>query len=214
MADQPHIVLIHGLWYGHWFTMPMARKLKRRGYQVSFFRYPTVAKGIDDNAADLIRFIDELTPKAEHIVAHSLGGLVTMTALSTRPDLVPGRVVFLGSPLNGSKVARTIRHWPGGRWMLGEAADPLTQGIDAPPTLEGMPSIGMIAGVMRFGLGLFAGAAAAEGDGTVELIETRMPGLADHVTVSTSHTGLLLSSDVANQADHFLREGRFSPAKE
>jgi len=40
--------------------------------------------------------------------------------------------------------------------------------------------------------------------------ETRLPGLCDHCVLETSHTGLLVSADVARQVATFLREGRFA----
>ena len=46
-------------------------------------------------------------------------------------------------------------------------------------------------------------------DGTVGLDETRLPGLADHCIVHSSHTGLVFSRDAAAQAAHFLRHGGF-----
>jgi hypothetical protein len=69
--------------------------------------------------------------------------------------------------------------------------------------------VGMIAGCVPRGLGgLFAGF-RGDHDGTVAVAETRVPGLADHVVVRASHSGLLFSDAVARQAAHFLRHGRF-----
>ena len=39
--------------------------------------------------------------------------------------------------------------------------------------------------------------------------ETRLPSAKNHIVVETSHTGLLLSAQVAEQSAHFLRDGRF-----
>jgi len=47
-------------------------------------------------------------------------------------------------------------------------------------------------------------------DGTVSIAETQLPGLADHVVVDASHSGLLLSHVAADQAVAFLRTGRFT----
>ena len=46
-------------------------------------------------------------------------------------------------------------------------------------------------------------------DGTVAVEETRLPGIADHRTITTSHSGLLFSSEVADLTASFLRGGRF-----
>jgi hypothetical protein len=47
-------------------------------------------------------------------------------------------------------------------------------------------------------------------DGTVTVAETRVAGVVDHLEVRTSHTGLIYSRVVAQQAAAFLREGRFT----
>ena len=40
--------------------------------------------------------------------------------------------------------------------------------------------------------------------------ETRLPGLADHVVIDASHSGLLVSAEAARLAVGFLRDGRFA----
>jgi hypothetical protein len=55
---------------------------------------------------------------------------------------------------------------------------------------------------------LFAGF-DGEHDGTVAIVETQLPGLADHVVVDASHSGLLFSAEAAEQATAFLRVGHF-----
>ncbi len=62
---------------------------------------------------------------------------------------------------------------------------------------------------MPFGLGFALGSLTAPHDGTVAVAETRLPGIADHRTVSASHTGMLLSSEVADLVVEFLRSGSF-----
>ena len=69
----------------------------------------------------------------------------------------------------------------------------------------------MIAGRVPIGLGAMLAQMDGEHDGTVAVAETQLPGLADHCVVETSHTGLLLSSDAAQQVVHFLQHGRFAP---
>jgi hypothetical protein len=59
------------------------------------------------------------------------------------------------------------------------------------------------------GLGGFVAHFDGEHDGTVALAETRLPGLADHVVVRASHSGLLFSDPAVRQAAAFLRVGRF-----
>ena len=46
-------------------------------------------------------------------------------------------------------------------------------------------------------------------DGTVLVEETRLPGAKDHLVVATTHTGLLVSAEVAKQTRYFLEHGMF-----
>ena len=68
----------------------------------------------------------------------------------------------------------------------------------------------VIAGDRAKGLGgLFATLDGAS-DGTVAVAETRLEGLTDHCVLPASHSGLVLSAEVAAHTARFLREGRFA----
>jgi hypothetical protein len=67
----------------------------------------------------------------------------------------------------------------------------------------------MVAGSRPLGLGQFLGHFDGPSDGTVAVAETRLDGLADHVVVPASHTGLVFSAQAARQAIAFLGTGRF-----
>jgi hypothetical protein len=42
--------------------------------------------------------------------------------------------------------------------------------------------------------------------------ETRPPGIADHIVMRTSHSGMAVSPSVSRQICHFLQHGRFAHA--
>jgi hypothetical protein len=114
--------------------------------------------------------------------------------------------LLLGTPLAGSRVARRIANWPGGKLLLGHSGDLLADGADAPdPTW----TCGMIAGTRGIGLGRLSGVRLGPGDGTVALEETRHPMVSERLELPVSHTGLLVSRTVAEQAAHFLAKGHF-----
>ena len=69
----------------------------------------------------------------------------------------------------------------------------------------------MIAGTKPVGLGGLVAGLAEPHDGTVAVSETRLDGLADHVELYVSHTGLVFSSRAAELTTQFLRHGRFAP---
>lgn len=205
----PGVVLVHGLWFGPWSLTLLARRLRRAGFHTRSFRYRTTRQSLDRHAADLRAFIGGVRERPLHIVAHSLGGLLTLEMLAHAEGLEAARVVLLGSPLGRSAVAHKAGRVPGGRQLIGAARDALLN--DHGPLAVPNP-VGMIAGTRGIGLDLLLGGTGGPGDGTVALAETRAEGLADRLELPVTHTGMLFSRAVAAQTVQFLRSGRFSPS--
>jgi pimeloyl-ACP methyl ester carboxylesterase len=141
-----------------------------------------------------------------HVLAHSLGGLVTLRALQLHPEVPVHRVVCLGSPLCGSAAATGLSRRALTAASLGRSADLLQRGCGR---WEGAAEIGVIAGNRPLGLGRYFGRLEGPSDGTVAVAETRLAGLADHIVIPASHTGLLFSAEAARQATAFLQHGQF-----
>lgn len=205
MAERP-VVLVHGLWLGAWSMTLIARRLKKRGFQCRSIDYSGVRRPLEANAGELAKFASGISSEGVDFLAHSLGGLVTLTALQQLSGW-QGRVVLLGTPIAACTVADQFRRWPLAPRMLGCAADPLCQTTAA--AFDDW-EIGMIAGNRRIGLGLLAGGHRRPGDGTVAIAETQDDFLTDHRVLPESHTSLLLSRRVVAAAAHFLAHGRFS----
>ena len=93
--------------------------------------------------------------------------------------------------------------------MLGRSAALLGQGFER---WDGPHEVGMIAGRLPIGLGFVFGGFSGPHDGTVSVEETRLPGLTDHVVIAAAHTGLAWSTEAAQHAIAFLREGHFPSA--
>ena len=117
-----------------------------------------------------------------------------------------GRVVLLGSPLNGSAVARRMMGNNLLKPWVGRAAELLDAGLE---NLPGDREIAAIAGTSSLGVGRLFADLDKPHDGTVAVAETKAPGLADHLELPVSHSGLVLSRKVADAVDCFLRRGRF-----
>lgn len=199
------VILLHGLWMAGITMWPLARRLREEGFQPEILGYSTIRRS---PRAAMGALLERLRAGgAAHVVGHSMGGLVTLHALRAEPDAPVGRVVCLGSPLCGSAAAGELAGFRLSGLYFGRSRKILLEGCDSwPERFE----VGMIAGSAPYGLGRFFGRFQGEHDGTVAVAETRAPGLADHRVVRTSHMGLLLSREVAVQAIHFLRGGRFS----
>jgi len=193
----------------------LARRLRRSGYSLRCFRYRSTAATLASSAIELARFVQGSEANSVHYVGHSLGGLVILQMLSTESMMPPGRVVLLGTPLQGSEVVRKLVRFPRAHALLGQAADSLTRGL-SPGFSHGLRDgadvreIGMIAGTRPFGLGRLLGQSAEDTDGTVALAETEAPCVSSRIALPVSHSGLLYSAEVARQVCTFLESGCFS----
>lgn len=200
MPDR--VLLLHGLWMPRASMRWHARRLRAAGYQPHLFGYASVAGGPEAALPALLRELQQPTD----ILAHSLGGVLAVHALQQYPDLPVRRIVCLGSPLCGSAAAGGMARTALGKRLLGRSAGLLGTGCEP---WRGAADVGMVAGNAPLGLGQVFGRFGGGSDGTVAIAETRLDGLADHVVLPLSHSGLLFSREAAVQARFFLRHGRF-----
>jgi pimeloyl-ACP methyl ester carboxylesterase len=206
------VVYVHGLWLtgleGRLLRRRLARELKADTYG---FTYRSVRESVSANAAGLARFLSNISADHLHVIAHSLGGLVTLKAFETSDEAAwpPGRLVLLGSPLQGSLTAQRVAALPFGRRILGRGV--CEELLVAPERRwSGSRELGVIGGDLSVGLGRLVGSHDAPSDGTVFLSETAVQGANDRMVLRVSHTGLPFSSEVARQAAAFMRSGRFT----
>jgi pimeloyl-ACP methyl ester carboxylesterase len=199
------VVLLHGLWLRGMAMGHFARSLGEAGFDAHTFDYASVEGGTDATLERLHARVRALGDGV-HLVGHSLGGLLAVTAAQRDPQLTRGRIVCLGSPLLGSAAARSLRHFPGGAALLGHSAALLQRGIER---WDGSQQIGVIAGRLPLGLGMLLGRLDGPHDGTVAVAETRLPGIVDHRVIAAAHTGLPFSDEAARLTVAFLRNGRF-----
>lgn len=201
------VVLVHGLWVSSWSMGVLARHLREAGFRTRRFKYSTTKQDLEQQVEGLYEFALGEDGTLPNFVCHSMGGLVTLQMLQAHPSTPSGRVVLMGSPLQGSSVAKRISKWPGGHAMLGAAESTLASGVRGWPENR---EIGMIAGVRTFGLGILAGGARDRGDGTVMPEESRHEALNDHIDLPVTHTSMLFSRKVSTHAAEFLRQGHFT----
>lgn len=206
------VVYVHGLWLtgieGGFLRQRLGGDLNAVTYA---FRYPSVRADITANARALAVFLANLRADTLHLVGHSLGGLVIrrLFELGEGERLPPGRLVFLGSPLNGSRAALNLARLPFGKLLVGrgvheELLTPRERRWD------GKRDLGVIAGNLSVGLGRIVGISGAPSDGTIFVEETRLAGITDHLVVPVSHIGLPYSKLVAKSVAVFLSRGMFA----
>ena len=202
------VILVHGLWMTGLVMQPLARRLRRAGFQPQLFNYRSVRKTIHANAHQLVQAVHQQAGTRVHLVGHSLGGLVILQALQDVPGLIEGRIVLRGSPVNGSRVARRLYRRQLSRWLVGRGAEGrLAWGGGG---WHGRQQLGIIAGTRAVGVGQALGGLNGANDGTVTVAETRLQGCTDTLLVDTTHTGLVVSHDVAQAIGRFLRSGHFT----
>lgn len=201
------VVLVHGIWMNGLEFWRLRRSLERAGYECHIFKYHVWGKTPADTAIRLHDFVVSIDAPVVHFVGHSLGGIVLMHLFDQFPFAIKGRIVLLASPVNGSVVAKRLAYFPLTRWVLGQS---FKNGLDGNvPEWQGWQDIGTIAGTMPLGIGLLLGGPALPHDGTVAVEETRLKGITDSIIMPVSHTGILISVDVAAQVIVFLRTGKF-----
>ncbi len=186
----------------------LRNRLAEAGFEPSVFRYPSTQADIGEAALSLAAHMRGFGDGPVHLVGHSLGGLVILEAFGAPGELPQGRVVLLGSPVQGSRAARAVAAWSLGPHLLGRlAAAELTR--REPRTWRGERELGIIAGSRSAGMGRLFANLPAPNDGTVSVDETRITGAKEHIVHDVSHTGMLMSTVVADSLVKFLNSGSF-----
>jgi pimeloyl-ACP methyl ester carboxylesterase len=203
------VVLLHGFGGNRLWMRYLASSLRGQGYDVRVWGYPSLTFPIDRIGERFARYLEEVacspaedsdasfpgsdSPRALHIVAHSMGNLVTREAL-TRVQVPVRRMVMLAPPNGGSFAADTFAPWVGAILkplrQMRTCAESYVHSLAYPDETE----IGVI---------------AASYDYVVAHRSSTAPTMVDRVIVQNTHTGMLFSPETARQVATFLRDGRF-----
>lgn len=211
MDSRESVVLVNGLWLADPALWLLARRLRRAGFRVHTFSYPSVRQDLRTNAAHLHEFLARIPDATVHLVGYSLGGLIIRALFHLQPQQRPGRIVLLGSPQTGNRAAQSLTRTRLGRTVLGQSMAELIAGT---PQHWRWPAreTGVIAGSRSVGLGRLVAPLAIPNDGTVAVEETVVPGVHAQLVLPVAHFALLLSPAVARQVIEFLSNGVFAPS--
>ena len=108
--ESNKVVLVHGIFQNGYSFIPMKKKLEKQGYEciIPKLKPADARSGLETLAAQLQRDIEQKWGKDAnfHIVAHSMGGLVSRYYLQELGGYEHCRtLVTLGTPHNGTKTA-------------------------------------------------------------------------------------------------------------
>jgi pimeloyl-ACP methyl ester carboxylesterase len=206
-ASPPSVLVVHGLWMNGLETHWLRQRLAARGFDARAFSYHSLHADLPEVVAALEAQVRALPPPV-HLVGHSLGGVMLLALFERVTDLPEGRVVLLGSPVNGSCAATAVSRWPIGPAVLGRLA--LQELVGERRRCWTQPrDLGVIAGCTSAGMGRFVSNLPEPNDGTVAVDETRISGMTEHLVLPVTHTGMMLSSEVADRTARFLTGGQF-----
>ena len=216
------VIVAHGLFFVPFQFSLVLKTLRRAGFDASLVRYASNRQPAAASVREVGAFLDRMQRDAGegenrppvHFVGYSLGALALRSAIAVRPGYPSGRFVMIAPPNRG--VGLLSRPLPAVALRCGgPALDDLREDSDFVRTLPPPPpGSGIIAGdrpatVLHPSWWLRREVDPAEPhDGTVELRNTRLPGV-PHVTVHHSHVSICWNSEVAGLVRAFLESGQF-----
>ncbi len=203
------VVLLHGLGRTPASMWGAQAFLEMRGFATLNLAYPSRRASVDEHATRLAPRVRAFAEKLDgdvHFLTHSMGGLVAWALIARDRPKNLGKVVMLAPPLGGSEIADFIASSPLLRSLFGPAIDDLTCSAERGPI--DFP-VGVIAGDRTLNPLLSYFFLRGPNDGKVTVERTRLPGLADHISLPASHTLIAWDGDALRQAVVFFREGAF-----
>jgi pimeloyl-ACP methyl ester carboxylesterase len=206
------VLMLHGLGSTPAIMARMGAILEKDGWEAVAITYPSTEQGITSSADSVERLLRNLDGyESVSIVAHSLGGLVTRSALS-RPSFkalrVPVRtVVMLGTPNKGASLAG----------LLG----PITRAVATSAGVDLLPErakfIGPVPKAVRFGV--IAGGRGngigynplieGDDDSVVGVSEARAENMDDFLVLPVLHGGMTEEPSAIAHVRLFLLTGSF-----
>jgi pimeloyl-ACP methyl ester carboxylesterase len=215
MKKAPKVILIHGIFNIKYCMAWMAHYLKKKNNEVILFGYPSTKYAIPDLVEWMHPKIKDLMTdpnQSIHFVCHSMGGLLLRAYLEKYQVPNLSKVVFLGTPNQGSELADWL-HLRLNKlyaFLFGPAGFQLQ--TTQTPQLFKRPVDFELGVIMGNKPGIKLGCFKGENDGMVSVESSKVAGMKDHLILPTSHTLLLIDKITLFQIDYFLKNGVFSRA--
>ncbi len=192
------VVLTHGIASSRYFMWPLARHLRQIGHETRLYGYPSLWKSNErlgeDFACYLHRLAEQHPGRKLHVVAHSMGSIVTRCALMAGVPTNVARVVMIGPPNRGSHVATRLA--PALGWIaptLRELCDHEQSFVNSLPRR----------------LDVEVGIITAQYDRMVRPESTLLDEGFAHLVLPNHHTPILWYRRTADHIHRFLQQGEF-----
>jgi pimeloyl-ACP methyl ester carboxylesterase len=188
------VLLIHGLSRSPLSLLLVEWRLNQMGWTTEHFAYAAVLESYD-RIVERLRTRLQSIQEPYSIVAHSLGGLITRSALKQLQCSLPKHIVMLGTPNRQPRLATFASQIPIFQWWTGQCganlADP--RFFAELPLLESPYTI--IAGTSGF-RGAWSPFGEDVNDGIVALEETYLAESDRVITFPVYHTFMMNSAAV------------------
>ena len=215
LGAQEDVILLHGLCRTSRSMVKMERALTDAGYSVRNVDYPSRTASIQTLADDAIgKAVDDCVRDGAtkvDFVTHSMGGILVRSYLARHDLPLPGRVVMLAPPNQGSEVVDKLGWMPPFKWINGPAGTELGTHNNSTPNKLGPANfpVGIIAGKLSINW-INSLLIPGRDDGKVSIERTKLAGMADHIVIQTAHPFIMRNREAIRQTIQFLRTGKFA----
>ncbi|MEO1402099.1 MAG: alpha/beta hydrolase [Cyanobacteria bacterium J06635_1] len=194
------IILIHGLGRTPFSLFWLARYLQSQGFSTQQFGYAPFAETYNQIVHRFINVLQQQAQQGDYsIVAHSLGSLITRSALGFASSIqLPKHIVMLGPPNQLPRLASYAWRVPPFRWFTREcgfnlASSAFFEQLPSPPA-----SYTIIAGTKGL-CGVLSPFGDDINDGIVALQETRITDTDYVIELPVIHTFMMNNQAVKQQ---------------
>ncbi len=208
--EGEYLVCMHGIMGSKFQLYYMAKNLKKEGWDVVNWGYPSRADRIEEHAEKLVKELKKLSKKKPNkpisFIAHSMGGLVLRSAIN-HPDCPieakKGKIVLMATPNQGSSFARYLAKFSFFKKILQDKSGQQLMTHKNFEHLGQFPhkktNILVIAGSKNWNPVI-----SEESDGTVTIEETYLSTPHIHKIIKKDHSSLLFSKRAYRITKKFL----------
>ncbi len=111
------VILLHGIGHSRYMMATLDYRLRQTGFKTVNISYPSRKLTIAECAEFIHQYLAEYPPHSLDFVTHSMGGLILRSYIQQFGESQIHRIVFIGTPHQGSSFARRIKGVVG--WYFG-----------------------------------------------------------------------------------------------